>query len=154
MKKFFIIIVSIIVCYSCKEKTQHDYIIDAFEDYVKTDFGDPKEYIEVTSVEVKDTIKKDINLEIISKIEPLKEHLSAYKQLKLDEFKRRFNEDKTFIVTHELKVRIERNGRKSVVTYYVIDDCLNYKVQDHTMLTKEAPELYREFIEFVENLLE
>lgn len=153
MKQLLTFVLLVVLFASCKEKTNIDYVKDEFMNYVETDFDDPSEFREITSVEVTDTISNKIVLETIENMEAVSILFSNKNVEKLAEYKRKFEVDKTCIITYEVKVRIKRNGRKSVLTYYVIDDGLNYKVQDHKVNMDESPKLYRDFYKFVYDLI-
>lgn len=154
MKQLLTFVLLVVLFASCKEKTNIDYVKEEFMNYVETDFNDPSEFEEITSIEVADTISNKLVLETIKNMEEVSILLGKSNVEKLAEYKREFEADETCIVTYEVKVRIKRNGRKSVLTYYVIDDGLNYKVQDHKVNMEESPELYRDFYKFAYDLID
>ena len=154
MKQLLTFVLLVVLFASCKEKTNIDYVKEEFMNYVKTDFDDPSEFEEITSIEVTDTISNKLVLETIKNMETVSILLGESNVEKLAEYKREFEADETCIITYEVKVRIKRNGRKSVLTYYVIDDGLNYKVQDHKVNMDESPELYRDFYKFAYDLID
>lgn len=154
MKQLLTFALLVVLFASCKEKTNIDYVKDEFMNYVETDFNDPSEFEEITSIEVADTISNKLVLETIKNMEEVSVLFSKSNVEKLAEYKREFEADKTCIVTYEVKVRIKRNGRKSVLTYYVIDDGLNYKVQDHKLRLEESPKLYKDFYRFASDLID
>lgn len=154
MKKVFILAMAVFVLSSCKEKTKEYYIEEAFKNYVYTDFGDPDEFLEVTSIVPIDTVNRKTVLEMIDKFKEISFILPEYDKERFEDFENKFKKDNTELITYELKVRIESNGRKSVKVYYVIDNGTEYKVQDHKMLIDEMPELYKEFCQYSGGLLE
>ena len=154
MKQLLTLALLVVLFASCKEKTNEDYVIESFMNYVQTDFDDPSEFEEITSVEVLDTLNNKLVLQTIKNMEEVSILFSKSNVEKLAEYKSKFEADKTCIITYEVKVRIKRNGRKSVLTYYVIDDGLNYKVQDHKVNMEESPELYRDFYKFAYDLID
>ena len=154
MKQLLTFVLLVVLFASCKEKTNIDYVKEEFMNYVETDFDDPSEFEEITSIEVTDTISNKLVLETIKNMETVSILLGKSNVEKLAEYKREFEADETCIVTYEVKVRIKRNGRKSVLTYYVIDDGLNYKVQDHKLGKYEVPELYINFFKFAEKVVD
>lgn len=154
MKQLLTFVLLVVLFASCKEKTNIDYVKEEFMNYVKTDFDDPSEFEEITSIEVTDTISNKLVLETIKNMETVSILLGESNVEKLAEYKREFEADETCIITYEVKVRIKRNGRKSVLTYYVIDDGLNYKVQDHKLRLEESPKLYKDFYRFASDLID
>lgn len=154
MKQLLTFVLLVVLFASCKEKTNIDYVKEEFMNYVETDFNDPSEFEEITSIEVTDTISNKLVLETIKNMETVSILLGESNVEKLAEYKRQFEADETCIITYEVKVRIKRNGRKSVLTYYVIDDGLNYKVQDHKLRLEESPKLYKDFYRFASDLID
>lgn len=154
MKKLFLLLLAVFSLTSCNEKTSEELVKDAFMNYVQTDFDDPSEFQQITSIEPIDTLSNKVVSEIIKNMEETSILFSEYNRNKLADYKSKFDKDKTFIVTYEVKVRIKRNSRKSILIYYVIDDGLNYKVQDHRMNMDEAPELYSDFYNFASDLID
>lgn len=153
MKNLITIMFAIFLFTSCKEKTNEDFVKESFLNYVQTDFDDPNSFEEITSIQAVDTVDKKFALETIKSIEDISVLLSDAEVEKAAEYKRKFEEDNTCIISYEVKVRIKRNGRKSLITYYVIDDGVNYKVQDHEMRIDEVPKLYKNFYEFAYKLV-
>lgn len=138
---------------SCSKKTTNDFINEAFVNYVKTDFGDPSEFKEITSINPIDTINNNVMLNVINDLGKI-EFLFSEKQIdEISEYKCKFSNDETFIVVYEIKVRINKYGRKSIKKYYCIDDGVNYKIQDHQLQMDELPELYKDFYEYSYGLL-
>ena len=128
----------------------------AFQDpkeYVKTDFDDPRDFMEVTKVEVVDTLNSMDAKEIIVSLAGIQEILTPKEIIDLADYAEMFDKDKTSIITYRVKVRIERDGNKAVVNYYVIDDGKEMKVQDHELRKDEVPELYLDFFKFAERVV-
>lgn len=153
MKKIFILALMAILFASCAEKTKEDYIKEAFEAYVETDFADPSEYIEITSITAKDTINNEFALSLVGQMEAIKVLFTNSQITEIAEYKERIINDKTEIIEYLLKVRIEHNGRKSIREFYVIDDGFDYKVQEREMTINDLPELYKEFYTFAYELI-
>lgn len=133
---------------SCQQ-SKHSVLKDVFMDYVQTDFGDPEEFEQITSIEPYDTLTHKMPLDALKKCEIVYEYLSDDLKKEMDSCKERLEKDKTNIVTYKVKVRIERFGRKSIQEYFILDDGLNYKVQDHEMRAAEAPQVYKDFFGFL-----
>lgn len=153
MKKLLTIIVAMVLFASCKEKTNEDFVKEVFMNYIETDFDDPSEFDEVTSIQAVDTVDNKFALETVKNMEEISILFTDAEIGKIAEYKRKFEKDNTCIITYEVKIRIKRNGRKSLLTYYVIDDGLDYKVQAHEMRIDEAPELYKDFYKFAYELI-
>lgn len=153
MKNLFLLL-AVFALTSCGEKTSKELVKDAFMNYVETDFDDPSEFQQITSIEPTDTLSNKTALMLVESMEEVSILFSEHDRNKLAEYKSQLEQDNNFIVTYEVKVRIKRNSRKSLLIYYVIDDGLNYKVQDHKMRMDEAPELYGDFYKFASDLVD
>lgn len=97
MKKLFLSL-AVFALISCGEKTDKELIRDKFMNYVQTDFDNPREFKEITSIETLDTLNNEVVLETINGFEQISSILTSWQQERLIEFKQKFIEDKTFIV--------------------------------------------------------
>lgn len=154
MKKLFLSAFTVFALMSCAEKTAEDYVKDEFMNYVRTDFDNPTEFESITSIEPIDTLCNKDALDIIGRIESLKDIMLDSQKEKLNNIKTRLENDKTSTVTYELKVRLDKNGRKKVVSYYAIDDGFIITIQDHELQINETPKVYQDFYEFMYDLME
>lgn len=154
MKKLFLSVFAVFALMSCAEKTAEDYVKDEFMNYVRTDFDNPTEFESITSIEPIDTLCNKDALDIIGRIESLKDIMLDSQKEKMDNIKTRLENDKTSTVTYELKVRLDKNGRKKVVSYYAIDDGFIITIQDHELQINETPKVYQDFYEFMYDLME
>lgn len=154
MKKLFLSAFAVFALMSCVEKTAEDYVKDEFMNYVRTDFDNPSEFESITSIEPIDTLCNKDALDIIGRIETLKDILLDSQKEKLNNIKTRLENDKTFTIIYELKVRLDKNGRKKVVSYYAIDDGFIITIQDHELQINETPKVYQDFYEFMYDLMD
>lgn len=154
MKKLFLSAFAVFALMSCAEKTAEDYVKDEFMNYVRTDFDNPSEFESITSIEPFDTLCSKDALDVIGRIETLKDILLDSQKEKLDNIKTRLEKDKTFTIIYELKVRLDKNGRKKVVSYYAIDDGFIITIQDHELQINETPKVYQDFYKFMYDLME
>lgn len=153
MKYILTIALALVLCASCAEKTKEDYIKESFYEYVKTDFDDPRNFIEITKAEVADTFNTDDAKAIIASLANIQDFLAPQEIIKLAEYAEKFDKDKTCIISYRLNVRVWRGKNKTMVNYYIIDDGTSMKVQDHELAKSEVPELYMDFFEFVEDVI-
>lgn len=153
--KYILAIVSALVLFaSCAEKTKEDVIKDTFKEYVKTDFDDPRNFIEITKVEVADTFNTDDVKAIIAILADIQDFLAPQEITELAEYVEKFDKDTTCIISYRLNVRVWRGKNKTMENYYIIDDGTSMKVQDHKLDKSEVPELYMGFFKFIENIID
>lgn len=158
MKKIFILAAAVIMMVSTTscdhKKTKQDYVKDAFEEYVKTDFDDPSDFIEVTDVQAVDTLNKTDALETIQSFSAIAEILTSDQIQKLSDYKSELDTSKVHVITYLVKARIKDGcGGKEIKKYYVLDNGKDMKVQDHLMTLDEAPEPYGEFFKYAGSIL-
>lgn len=153
MRKVFLSVLMAITLTSCGEKTENELIEDEFMNYVQTDFADPSDFVEITSIEPIDTLNNIVALETISSFDAISSILTIRQQEQMADFKQRFKEDNTFIVEYELKVRLERNNRKRIEKFYAIDNGIDISIQNHRLRIDESPELYQEYYKFMSDII-
>ena len=158
-KLFLIACAAIIICAtSCKEEKSKGRIEDAFMEYVKTDFGNPSDFIEITKFDKKDTISNEwvmgyLNkldsltisnewvMGYLNKLDSLEWALSEKQKKQLAWLKHKNSENNTFIVQHKIKVRVKSGkDNREVIDYYVIEKNGEYTVQDHELRGDEMPD--------------
>lgn len=156
MRKLFIYAMLLFALASCKEqtRTKEDVIKDTFKEYVKTDFDDPSDFIEVTKVEVVDTLNANDAKAIIVSLAGIQNVMAPQDIIKLADYAEKFERDYTNIISYRVKVRIKRGENKAVMNYYVIDNGKEMKVQDHELGKYEVPELYINFFKFAEKVVD
>lgn len=140
--KIMAFVLTILLVSSCsKEKVQEDKVIDTFIEYVKTDFGNPKDFVEITKIEDRDTFSSQNTLARLSQMDSLDWAMTTEQKKKFVMLKYKLSDDSTFIVQHHLKVRVraEKKGEMEVKDYYVIERNGEYTVQEHALKTEEVP---------------
>lgn len=153
MKYVLAIMIALMLFTSCKEKTKEDYVKEAFEEYVKTDFDDPNDFLEVTKIEAVDTLNKEDVSKVLETLTNIRTALSEKESAELDTYIEKFKKDSTNIVTYLVKIRVKRSQSKRIEEYYVIDNNDEMKVQDHLMDMYEVPEPYRGFFSYARQVL-
>ena len=141
-KLFLIACAAIVICAtSCKEEKSKGRIEDAFMEYVKTDFGNPSDFIEITKFDKKDTISNEWVMGYLNKLDSLEWALSEKQKKQLAWLKHKNSENNTFIVQHKIKVRVKSGkDNREVIDYYVIEKNGEYTVQDHELRGDEMPD--------------
>lgn len=139
-KAFLLVVIAALIMSACT-KTSEDKVTEAFKEYVKTDFGNPDDFIEITKFDKKDTISNEWVMGYLNKLDSLDWALSEKQKKQLAWLKHKNSENNTFIVQHKIKVRV-KSGKDGydVVNYYVIEKNGEYSVQDHELRGDEMPD--------------
>lgn len=155
-KLFLIACAAIIICAtSCKEEKSKGRIEDAFMEYVKTDFDDPDDFVEITKIGEPDTLGFDAIRKVADFVEKYKYMLSEDEMKDAENAYNTLYSDTTYIlITYPIKVRQRTKEGLVVRDYWVIDD--NGKkiwAQDHELKNEEAPEFMRVILEYSKKIL-
>lgn len=134
---------------SC-ELPKENKVERVFREYVRTDFNNPSDFIEITRIEKQDTLDmKSIRKNIII-LDSAEFVMSPAQKIELRLIKEKANEDSIFIVQHELKVRVKsEDGEQEVKSYFVIENKGEYTVQDHPLRKDEAPKIFGDILDLL-----
>ena len=138
--KTILLVIAALIMSACA-KTSEDKVTEAFKEYVKTDFGNPSDFIEITKFDKKDTISNEWVMGYLNKLDSLEWALNDNQKKQLAWLKHKNSENNTFIVQHKIKVRV-KSGKESqeVRDFYVIEKNGEYSVQDHELRDGEMPD--------------
>ena len=155
-KLFLISCAVIIICAtSCKEEKSKGRIEDAFMEYVKTDFDDPDNFVEITKIGEPDTLGFDAIREVADFVNKYKYMLSEKEINDAEDAYNTLYSDTTYnLITYPIKVRQKAKDGLIVRDYWVIDD--NGKkiwAQDHELKKGEAPEFMEVILECSKKIL-
>lgn len=154
--QFYLLAFAAVMLTACaKTKTAEEKVAEAFKEYVKTDFNDPDDFIEITRQDEKDTIstwglKKQIGELDLYTLRTMLPNATW------DEFKNIYDalDDSISIVQHKIKVRVKSgDGSTKVMDYYVIEQNGEYSVQDHAITQDEMPEAIDEALEWLKKAM-
>lgn len=138
--KAILLVIAALIMSAC-EKTSENKVTEAFKEYVKTDFGNPSDFIEITKFDKKDTISNEWVMGYLNKLDSLEWALSEKQKKQLAWLKHKNSENNTFIVQHKIKVRVKPGkDRQEVRDFYVIEKNGEYSVQDHELRGDEMPD--------------
>lgn len=150
--KVFLLALAALIIVGCA-KTNEDKVTEAFKEYVKTDFGNPEYFIEITQIGTKDTISSENMKEYLSNLDTISWALSKRQLAEAELLKRKLDEDSIFFVQHEVKARIMTGkDSKEVRSYYVIEMNGKFTVQDHAMTNDEAPKVFYDVLKLVNDV--
>lgn len=139
-KAFLLVVIAALIMSACGQ-TSEDKVTKAFKEYVKTDFGNPSDFIEITKFDKKDTISNEWVMDYLVKLDSLEWALSEKQKKQLAWLKHKNSENNTFIVQHKIKVRVKSGDDGQVVRdFYVIEKNGEYSVQDHELRGDEMPD--------------
>lgn len=138
--KAILLVIAALIMSACT-KTSEDRVTEAFKEYVKTDFGNPSDFIEITKFDKKDTISNEWVMGYLNKLDSLEWALNDNQKKQLAWLKHKNSENNTFIVQHKIKVRV-KSGKENqeVRDFYVIEKNGEYSVQDHELRGDEMPD--------------
>lgn len=137
--KAILLVIAAMIMSAC-EKTSENKVTEAFKEYVKTDFGNPSDFIEITKFDKKDTISNEWVMGYLNKLDSLEWALNDNQKKQLAWLKHKNSENNTFIVQHKIKVRVKSGkDRQEVRDFYVIEKNGEYTVQDHELRGDEMP---------------
>ena len=150
--KAILLVIAALIMSACT-KTSEDRVTEAFKEYVKTDFGNPEYFIEITQIGTKDTISSENMKEYLSNLDTISWALSKRQLAEAELLKRKLDEDSIFFVQHEVKARIMTGkDSKEVRSYYVIEMNGKFTVQDHAMTNEEAPKVFYDVLKLVNDV--
>lgn len=138
--KAILLVIAALIMSACT-KTSEDRVTEAFKEYVRTDFGNPSDFIEITKFDKKDTISNEWVMGYLNKLDSLEWALNDNQKKQLAWLKHKNSENNTFIVQHKIKVRVKSGkDNREVLDYYVIEKNGEYTVQDHELRGDEMPD--------------
>lgn len=128
---------------SSVEKNDNEKIEEVFMDYVKTDFGNPKDFVEITQFGEKDTINNAfIQENMVNTLDSLEWIMTTEQKAEFNLVKSNLAHDTIFVVLHPLKVRAKSgNGDVEVKQYYVIETKDGkFKVKEDKLDEEDMPD--------------
>lgn len=147
-----IAILALVVIAGYKKSKQDDNpVTKTFLEYVKTDFDNPRDFIEITESDKKDTLKAAHIYHTLCAADSIAWILSDQQIQTLHYLQHEFEGDSTIIVQHELKVRMRgEDGEKYIKKFYVTEENGEFHVGDENAWINEMPPKYIEAIQFME----
>lgn len=146
----------VVVCvafFLCKKYTPKNDIEKVFVEYVKTDFDNPSDFIEITKIEEIDTFDYKFFKEGLDVIEGIKPILSNEKQIELKNLQDELNKDKDYyFIKAKLKVRLKRDSENRVEIFYVTNDKGKYKVYENDVNPNDVGSLALQIMQFVSDV--
>ena len=152
--KAILLVIAALIMSAC-ELPKENKVERIFREYVRTDFDNPSDFIEITKIGEPDTLG-------FKRIRILADFVEEYKyMLSEDEMKDAENayntlySDTTYnLITYPIKVRQRTKEGLVVRDYWVIDDNGNkIWAQGHELRNEEAPEFMRVILEYSKKIL-
>ena len=108
---------------SACDRTKEDKVTEAFKEYVKTDFSDPDDFIEITKIDNTDTLNVERALELSTTLDSIKHLFPDNIREKYEYRRKKLIEDDPCVIVHPIKVRTRGEGESKVIReYWVIED--------------------------------
>lgn len=147
MKQITYIILAVLLIVSC---SQPDRIDSAFKNYAKINFGNPKDFVEITECIAIDSLYyEDFYEENMREVEEIlnEEELSEFSRLK-----QAIQDSDVFIMTYNIKVRVRHGDRTKIVKYYVYDYGDEIKIKEDKWTKEDIPKCYYDYLIFLRRL--
>ncbi len=132
--KAILLAIATILLVACNNTTETtaDKVERAFKEYVKTDFGDPKDFIEITYIGEPDTTSNETTLKIFRLTDGLSYMLTEKQRKEVRKMKDRLIDEPFLIEQYPVKVRLRTATGQTVKEYYVVNYDGKWFGQDHT----------------------
>lgn len=152
--KAILLVVAALVMAACSN-TKEDKVTKAFMEYVRTDFDDPDDFIEITQVEPTDTIDmRNIN-SLTGSVDSMEWAFSKHMWERYQYRRRQVENDSISIMSTPIKVRVkDKQNGMMVKKYWVIEQNGEIKVQDHSLMLNEMPSSYVEMMKMIEEMFD
>lgn len=141
--KAFLFAVAAMVITSCSSfPTKESMIERTFREYVRTDFGNPDDFVEITKIEEPDTIIEYNKLKFFSDfVKRFDYRLKHSTREAANKARQTLLSDTTYrILSYPIKVRQRVKDELVVRGYWVIDENGKMWAQDHVHMMDELPE--------------
>ncbi len=142
--KVILFVITAMIMAACS-KTSEDKVTEVFKEYVKTDFGNPDDFIEITKIEKPDTIDVDRALSLTTGIDSILWVFPEKEQKNYEYRKQQLIEDNPCVVIYKLNVRIAVGDDKVMRNYWVVEQDGEMKVQDEEPTIDQMPYSFAEF---------
>lgn len=150
--KAILLVIAALIMSAC-DRTKEDKVTEAFKEYVKTDFSDPDDFIEITKIDNADTLNVERALELSTTLDSIKHLFPDNIREKYEYRRKKLIDDDPCVIVHPIKVRMRGEGESKVIRkYWVIEDKGQARVQDHVLQMDEIPDTYLDFLEIVEGM--
>lgn len=141
-------------CVSEEEQKQWDNenkIKRIFKEYVKSDFDNPEDFLEITKIDSNDTINARAISNALGTMDSIRWMLAEEQRSELRYLQHEFKSDSTIFVEHKLKVRIKGEDKKPFVkNYYILEESGEMgNVSEIQPSMYELPRQYMEAIDLI-----
>lgn len=162
MKRFSFIFLGVLffgtLSTSCqRQMTQEGKIKRTFIEYVKTDFGDPSTFVEVTKIEPNDSMSAKPIIAMLDSMSAFKVVMTSSLLKQYDKYYKELKADTNNIKTYKIKVRVRLGKDKKELgmkDFYYVDENGKERIQDHALKVNELPQLYQDAYDYIEAVLD
>ena len=146
--KTILLVIAVLIMSACT-KTIEDRVTEAFKEYVKTDFGNPSDFIEIAKIEKPDTFDVNKAMSYSESIDSVLWVFPETMRKKYEYRKQRLIEDNPCVIIHKLNVRVAAGDTKVMRNYWVIEQDGEMKVQDKKPELDQMPYSFSEYSKIV-----
>lgn len=151
--KAILLVIAALIMSAC-ELPKENKVERVFREYVRTDFGNPSDFVSITKVEEPDTFDAKQALKLVNNIDSIKWIMSDDMVSEYERKKRKLIEDNPCVISYKLNVRMKNSmGEKVIKNFWVIENNGVMTVQDHELQMDEMPDSYTDFLKTSEKYI-
>ena len=146
--KAILLVIAALIMSAC-ELPKENKVERVFREYVRTDFDNPSDFIEIAKIEKPDTF--DVN-KAMSYSEAIDSVLWVFPETmrkKYEYRKQRLIEENPCVIIHKLNVRVAAGDTKVMRNYWVIEQNGEMKAQDEKPELDQMPYSFSEYSKIV-----
>lgn len=146
--KLILLVIAALIMSACA-KTSEDKVTEAFMEYVRTDFDNPNNFIEITKIEKPDTFDVKKAMSYSEAIDSVLWVFPKSIRKKYEYRKQQLIEESPCVIIHKLNVRVKFGKGKVVNKYWVVEQDGEMKVQSREPKLEEMPHSFSEYSKIV-----
>ena len=152
--KAILLVIAELIMSAC-ELPKENKVERIFREYVRTDFDNPSDFIEIAKIEKPDTFCADQLLELAEIADTYKDCFSKYTQAEYKLRREKLIKEQPFFIIHQIKARVKVDkDEKRIQEFYVLEEKDGtLKVYDHDPEVEEVNETYADFAKTVEGMM-
>lgn len=149
MKAKVILLAFAALIVSACSKTSEYKVTEAFKEYVKTDFGNPSDFIEIAKIEKPDTFDVKKAMSYATSVDSILWVFPEKEKKKYEYKKQQLLEDDPCVIIYKLNVRVKVGDGKVMRNYWVVEQDGEMKVQDEQPKLDDMPYSFSEFSKMI-----
>lgn len=146
--KAFLLVIAALIMSAC-ELPKENKVERVFREYVRTDFDNPSDFIEIAKIEKPDTFDVKKAMSYSEAIDSVLWVFPESMRKKYEYRKQQLIEESPCVVIHKLNVRVAAGDTKVIRNYWVIEQNGEMKVQSREPKLEEMPHYFSEYSKIV-----